>query len=92
MAALGRQPDGVKIMPGLSPILGSTELEAQRREEELADLVHPSVGVWMLTEMTGFSLYDFPLDGPLPTADIRAANPALSRNATAWSNAPNARR
>ncbi|MEJ1978836.1 MAG: LLM class flavin-dependent oxidoreductase [Acetobacteraceae bacterium] len=82
MAAHGRRPDEVKIMPGLSPILGSTGLEAKRREEELAELVHPTVGVWMLTEMTTVPLYDYPLDGPLPTADIRASNPALSRNAT----------
>ena len=82
MATHGRRPEQVKIMPGLSPILGSTEQEARQREEELAELVHPDVGTWMLTEMTGFPLYEFPLDGLLPTAAIRAANPVLSRNAT----------
>ncbi len=83
MAARGRAPDTVKIMPGLSPILGDTEAAAHRREEELAELVHPAVGVWMITEMTGFRLYDHALDAPLPAAEIRAANPALTRNALA---------
>ena len=81
MAKRGRSPDSVKIMPGLSPILGDTEQNAKRRDEEFAELAHPSVGVWMLTEMTKFRLYDHPLDAPLPTKDIRAFNPALGQNA-----------
>ena len=82
MAARGRPADSVKIMPGLSPMLGDTEAAAHRRAEEFAELVDPAVGVWMLTEMTKFRLYDHPLDQPLPTADIRASSPALNRNAT----------
>lgn len=34
-AAYGRDPDGLKIMPGLSTVIGSTEEEAQRRCDEL---------------------------------------------------------
>lgn len=81
MKKLGRAPDGIKIMPGLSPVLGDTEEHALRREAEFAELAHPSVGVWMLTEMTKFRLYDHPLDALLPTKDIRAFNPALGENA-----------
>jgi FMN-dependent oxidoreductase (nitrilotriacetate monooxygenase family) len=81
MARRGRSPDSVKIMPGLSPILGDTEEAAKRREADFAELAHPSVGVWMLSEMTGFRLYDHSLDAPLPTRDIRANNPALGENA-----------
>ena len=46
----------------------------------MADLVDPAVGVWMLSQTTGFRLYDHPLDAPVPTAEIRAAVPVLSRN------------
>jgi N-acetyl-S-(2-succino)cysteine monooxygenase len=81
MAKRGRSPDSVKIMPGLSPILGDTEEAAKRREADFAELAHPSVGVWMLTEMTNFRLYDHSLDALLPTKDIRANNPALGENA-----------
>lgn len=81
MAKRGRSPDGVKIMPGLSPILGDTEEAAKRREADFAELAHPSVGVWMLSEMTGFRLYDHSLDALLPTKEIRANNPALGENA-----------
>ena len=81
MKRIGRSPDSIKIMPGLSPVLGDTEEHALRREAEFAELAHPSVGVWMLTEMTKFRLYDHPLDSLLPTRDIRAFNPALGENA-----------
>ena len=86
MKNLGRSPDSIKIMPGLSPVLGDTEEHARRREAEFAELAHPSVGVWMLTEMTKFRLYDHPLDSLLPTRDIRAANPALGENAVSLMN------
>jgi FMN-dependent oxidoreductase (nitrilotriacetate monooxygenase family) len=86
MAARGRGPDSVKIMPGLSPILGDTEEAALRKEAEFGELAPPAVGVWMLTEMTKFRLYDHPLDAPLPTREIRAFNPALGENAVSLMN------
>jgi FMN-dependent oxidoreductase (nitrilotriacetate monooxygenase family) len=58
MARYGRKPEDVVIMPGLSPLLASTEREALRLEEEIGDLVHPEVGVWMLSESFSFPLYD----------------------------------
>lgn len=64
-----------------APILADTEEAAKRREADFAELAHPSVGVWMLSEMTGFRLYDHSLDALLPTKDIRANNPALGENA-----------
>ena len=73
MIARGRSADGLKILPGLSPILGSTEAEARRKEQELDELVLPSVGVWMLSEQMQFRLYEYALDAPLPVAEIRAS-------------------
>ncbi|WP_454730711.1 MULTISPECIES: NtaA/DmoA family FMN-dependent monooxygenase [Cupriavidus] len=72
MARYGRRPDEVVIMPGLSPLIGATEAEALRLERELADLVHPEVGVWMLSENLGFPLYDRQPDELLPVETIRA--------------------
>jgi FMN-dependent oxidoreductase (nitrilotriacetate monooxygenase family) len=73
MPAYGRDPQLLKVLPGLLPILGSTEREALDKEKMLNDLLHPAVGIWMLSEQMNFRLYDYPQDGPLPTADIRAA-------------------
>ena len=78
MPSYGRSPDEMKILPGLSPIIGSTEREARRKEEELDDLVLPAVGLWMLSEQMKFRLYDFPADARMPTAEIRAQGEAMT--------------
>ena len=44
----------------------------------LNELLHPAVGIWMLSEQMDFRLYDYPQDGPLPTADIRATGKAFT--------------
>jgi alkanesulfonate monooxygenase SsuD/methylene tetrahydromethanopterin reductase-like flavin-dependent oxidoreductase (luciferase family) len=36
-------------------------------------MLHPSVGVWMLSEQLKFRLYDIPDTAKLPVADIRAS-------------------
>ncbi len=69
----GRDPASLRILPGLMPIIGDTEKSALRKEEELNDLLHPAVGVWMLSEQLKFRLYDLPADAKLPTPDIRAS-------------------
>jgi alkanesulfonate monooxygenase SsuD/methylene tetrahydromethanopterin reductase-like flavin-dependent oxidoreductase (luciferase family) len=55
------------------PIIGDTERSALRKEQELNDLLHQAVGIWMLSEQFKFRLYDHPADARLPTADIRAS-------------------
>ncbi|HVC59195.1 MAG TPA: LLM class flavin-dependent oxidoreductase [Acetobacteraceae bacterium] len=40
----GRPPEHVLILPGLSPVIGSTEAEAQRISRELNELSDPEVG------------------------------------------------
>jgi alkanesulfonate monooxygenase SsuD/methylene tetrahydromethanopterin reductase-like flavin-dependent oxidoreductase (luciferase family) len=73
MPKYGRSPDTLKVLPGLSPIVGSTEQEARRKEAELDELILPAVGVWMLSEQMNFRLYDYALDAKLPSDDIRAS-------------------
>lgn len=69
----GRDPKSLRILPGLMPIIGDTEKSALHKEEELNELLHPAVGVWMLSEQLKFRLYDLPADAKLPTSDIRAS-------------------
>lgn len=51
--ALGRSPDQIVILPGLSAAVGSTEVEAKRVWEELNELSHPSVGLARLSSRFG---------------------------------------
>jgi N-acetyl-S-(2-succino)cysteine monooxygenase len=78
MPKYGRSPDAVKVLPGLSPIFGSTEAEAKRKEAELDELILPDVGVWMLSEQMRFRLYEYKLDAKLPIDDIRAIKQAFT--------------
>lgn len=82
MPAHGRDPQSLRVLPGLMPILGATEAEALRKEEELNELLHPAVGIWMLSEQLKFRLYDRPMDARLPVAEIRAAGSAFTPRVT----------
>jgi len=63
----GRRPDDLKIMPGVSPIVGATESEAREKYEALQELIPDAVGVALLTSYVSLkTLPDYPIDGPLP--------------------------
>src|SRR5215469_10193813 len=70
-AAEGRAPDQVLILPGLSPMIGATEAEAQRLAREVDHLCDPEVGRKRLSNR--FGGHDFsrlPLDQPLSPEDF----------------------
>lgn len=63
----GRNPDHVKIMPGIVPVIGRTQAEADEKFAALQDLIHPDVGLMLLSDLLGgVDLSGYPLDGPLP--------------------------
>lgn len=51
--ALGRRPDQIVILPGISAAIGSTEAEAKRVWEELNERSHPKVGLARLSNRFG---------------------------------------
>jgi FMN-dependent oxidoreductase (nitrilotriacetate monooxygenase family) len=64
---LGRDPDHIKILPGLCPVLGATEAEARALDNELTHLQVIDYGLAQLSNMLGgVDLSPYPLDGPLP--------------------------
>jgi FMN-dependent oxidoreductase (nitrilotriacetate monooxygenase family) len=69
--AEGRSPDAVLILPGLNPMIGSTEAEARRLAREIDDLADPEVGRKRLSDW--FGGHDFshlPLDRPLRPEEL----------------------
>lgn len=67
MAAFGREPDDLKIMPGVAPVVAETEAEARARSEALQELIPDDVGVALLSSYLSVSdLHRYPIDGPLP--------------------------
>jgi len=74
----GRKPDDLKIMPGIFPVIGRTHDEARAKFNALQDLIHPDVGLALLSKMTGgVDLSKYPVDGPLP--DLPETNGGKSR-------------
>jgi FMN-dependent oxidoreductase (nitrilotriacetate monooxygenase family) len=83
-AALGRKPEQVLILPGLSAIIGSTEAEAKRTWQELNELSDPKVGLERLSNRFGghdfshldldrvLSVDDFPDPTKVQAAQSRA--------------------
>lgn len=71
VAAIGRCPDQVLVLPGLSPMIASTEAEAKRMEMELNELGDPEVGRIKLSDrFDGHDFTHLPLDRPLSTEDF----------------------
>ncbi|MFF2908896.1 LLM class flavin-dependent oxidoreductase [Paenibacillus sp. NPDC057934] len=67
VAASGRNPDEVLIFPGIGPIIGDTEEEAERKYQEVAGLVTIENALNYLGRF--FEHHDFsqyPLDEPFP--------------------------
>jgi FMN-dependent oxidoreductase (nitrilotriacetate monooxygenase family) len=78
LAQYGRTPDQLKIMPGVFPVIGHTEKEAKEKYDQLQNLIHPAVGLALLSgNVGGFDLSSYPLDGPLP--DLPETNLNKSR-------------
>ena len=65
VAAKGRRPDEVKILPGILPVVGSTEEEARRKYRTMLSYLDPILGLERLSRFFG-DLTGHDLDGPLP--------------------------
>jgi len=67
LAQHGRSADSLKIMPGVLPIIGQSEQEAQKKYEQLQQLIDPVLGLGLLNAFLGkIDLSQYPLDGPVP--------------------------
>ncbi len=74
----GRDPDGVRVMPGIAPILGGTEAEAREKEARYLELLHPAIQLAMLGDQFGMDFSGYALDAPLPMDDISQSPRVLS--------------
>lgn len=62
----GRDPDDLKITPGLSFVLGSTEAEAQRRYDAMEALAPDDYMISTLADYLGDDIREVDLDSPVP--------------------------
>ncbi|MCX4811088.1 LLM class flavin-dependent oxidoreductase [Streptomyces sp. NBC_01239] len=67
--AAGRNPEHVKVLPGIVPVLGGTEAEARANERLLENHIVYTHGVDRLERLLQLPAGTLELDGPLP-ADL----------------------
>ena len=66
-AAAGRNPEHIKVLPGIVPVLGGTEAEARANERLLEDHIVYTHGVDRLERLLQLPPNTLELDAPLPT-------------------------
>jgi N-acetyl-S-(2-succino)cysteine monooxygenase len=69
-ARCGRSPDSIKVMPGVLTVVGTSRDEAKEKFERLQALIHPELGVAMLSDIVALDLSKYPLDGPMPDVPL----------------------
>lgn len=70
-----RDADDLKIMPGVSIFVAKTEQEAQAKYDFLNSLIHPDVGIGLLSGLAGnIDLSQFDLNAPFPQLDHATIN------------------
>ncbi|MDB4988921.1 MAG: monooxygenase [Myxococcaceae bacterium] len=79
--AVGRDPNTIKILPGIVPVIGATEREAQELDAQLESLIVPEYARAQLAKTLKVEPKDLPLDEQLPAGlpDEDAIEGAKSR-------------
>lgn len=66
VAAHGRSPDSLKVLPGLQPVVGRTQKEAAEMQAELNRLHHPLATLTHLSNTMNYDWARHDLDSPVP--------------------------
>lgn len=76
----GRNPDHVKILPGISAFLGDTEAEAKELQEYVNSLTVPAYGLGQLEGLAGISVRHLALDEVVPVELFAGSGDVLDNN------------
>lgn len=90
VVAFGRDVEDVKILPGLSVIVAPSREEAHAKLQQLQDLLHPRLGLALLSARIGHDLMQYDLDKPLPPLPENVVISSRSDMIKSWSRTPGA--
>ncbi len=63
----GRDPDKIKVLPGMTPFVGRTDQEAQESRDRMRDLVPEDLALgYLMQHCGGIDFRKFDLNGPMP--------------------------
>ncbi len=66
LPGFGRRAEDMAVLPGVMPIIGSTQAEAKQKLDFLQSFVTPTNAIKMLSNRLGTDMSVYPLDGPVP--------------------------
>ncbi len=64
--SFGRDPDKIKVLPGITPFVGRSDQEAQESRERMRDLIPEDLALGYLMQHAGVDLRQYDLNGPMP--------------------------
>jgi alkanesulfonate monooxygenase SsuD/methylene tetrahydromethanopterin reductase-like flavin-dependent oxidoreductase (luciferase family) len=73
VAAEGRDPDSLAILPSLDPIIGETDTIARERQAYMNDLVDPTLGLAVMSGHLGIDFSKYPLDARIDELNLDVA-------------------
>jgi FMN-dependent oxidoreductase (nitrilotriacetate monooxygenase family) len=79
MAKYGRTPDQITVLPGMMPIIGSTESEARDKLSLLQSWLTPTNALTLVTSRIGYDVTGHPLDAPVPAPPPGGNSQTFSR-------------
>ncbi|WP_202988033.1 NtaA/DmoA family FMN-dependent monooxygenase [Pseudomonas typographi] len=68
--AFGRDPASIKVLPGIVPVVGRDERDAQEKDALLKALIRPEAGLSFMSASMNHDMARYPQDAPMP--DISA--------------------
>ncbi|MGI4838158.1 MAG: LLM class flavin-dependent oxidoreductase [Janthinobacterium lividum] len=64
--AYGRDPDAIKVLPGIVPVVGRDAEDARAKDALLKALIRPEAGLSFMSASMNFDLAQYPQDALLP--------------------------
>ncbi len=78
VARNGRAPGDLTIMPGVMPIVGSTDQEAKDKLSLLQSWLTPTNALALVSQRIGHDISGYPLDGPVPDFPLTQGGQSFS--------------
>ena len=78
-ADMGRDPDHIKVLASLNPVLGPTDAAAQERFDQLQSLLDGDVATALAGHYFGIDLTKYPLDEPVPEIELVDSGHSMPR-------------
>ncbi|WP_436759672.1 NtaA/DmoA family FMN-dependent monooxygenase [Streptosporangium sp. V21-05] len=89
LAAHGRSPDSLKILPGATFALGDTDAEAQENADHIRrQQVSPQTAILLLEQLWNRDLSAYDPEGPLPEIDPDVSDDSIIKGRTRMSRDP----